>query len=147
MTGTRLHDAREWGVKLYWAGLPETASVAAAGTAGTSPGAAFFQRKRDARRQREEAEAALVQCVAASHRRLSEAARAAVANPLQPPAVHQRPGEMVLNAAYLVPRADESAWRTHLSDLAQSHDDARISLELTGPWAPYNFTGSNLVGA
>jgi len=144
---TRLRGAREWGVKLFWSGFRETTAVPAGGQDGPGAGAAFFQRKRDTRRMREAAEVALVQCVAASHRRLSEAARAAVANPVQPPAVHRRSGEMVLNAAYLVPRAGETAWREQLADLADSHHGAGLSCELTGPWAPYNFTGSDLVGS
>ena len=140
-----LRSAREWGIKLYWAGMDE-AGDGAAGQVGPGAGVAFFQRKRDARRLREEAEAALAQCVAASHRRLAQASRAAVANPVQPAAVHRRAGEMVLNAAYLVPRADEAAWREHLADLARIHAGAGIHYELTGPWAPYNFTGGGLVG-
>lgn len=142
----RLRGAREWGVKLFWSGFSEATAVPAAGQDGPGAGAAFFQRKRDTRRLREAAEAALVQCVAASHRHLSEAARAAVANPVQPPAVHRRSDEMVLNAAYLVPRADETAWRERLADLADSHHGAGLSFELTGPWAPYNFMGGALVG-
>jgi hypothetical protein len=141
----RLRSAREWGVKLYWAGMGEAAD-APAGQVGPGAGVAFFQRKRDARRLHEEAEAALAQCVAASHRRLAQAARAAVANPVQPSAVHRRAGEMVLNAAYLVPRADEAEWRKHLAELERIYEDAGIRYELTGPWAPYNFTGGGLVG-
>ncbi|BBK41308.1 gas vesicle protein [Allostella vacuolata] len=145
-TVERLRGAREWGVKLYWE-APRNPAPPSAGQGEAGAGAAFFQRKRDQQRQRAEAEAAVARCVAASHRRLADAARAAVANPVQPPAVHRQPGEMALNGAYLVARAAEPAWREVLAELERTHADGGIRYELTGPWGPYNFTGSGLVGS
>ncbi|TCT02270.1 GvpL/GvpF family gas vesicle protein [Aquabacter spiritensis] len=143
-TVVRLRGAREWGVKLFWEAPPaEPAPV----ERGPGAGAAFFQRKRDAQRLRAEAEAALAHGVAESHRRLAARARAAVANPVQPAAVHRRRGEMALNGAYLVPRADEAAWRESLAELERTYAGAGIRYELTGPWGPYNFTGGGLAGS
>jgi len=48
-------------------------------------------------------------------------------------------GQNVLNAAYLVPRADSEEF-VELVD--REKDDAPgIRVELTGPWAAYSFTG------
>lgn len=139
----RLRGAREWGVKLFF----ETPAPAARRpeTVGAGAGAAFFRRKREEQQARLAADAALDLCVATSHQRLAGHARAAVANPVQPPELHRQPAVMALNAAYLVATADETAWRACLSDLERTYAAAGARYVLTGPWGAYNFAGAGLV--
>ena len=103
-----------------------------------APGAAFFQRKRDEKRQQTATAQALATCIEKVHGAAVERARAAVRNPLRP---MPRGPAMVFNGAYLVPIGIEPVWRHHLKalDLPQGFE-----LALTGPWAPYNFTGGKI---
>ncbi|MBB5751385.1 GvpL/GvpF family gas vesicle protein [Prosthecomicrobium pneumaticum] len=140
----QVRGAREWGVQLFVRQPPQAAPHAAAGRAGPGAGAAFFQRKREARAAEQAAAAALDRLAADSHARLARRARAAVMNRPQPAAVHRRPGEMVLNGAYLVAEQDEAAWREDLAALEREAPETGADYALTGPWAPYNFTGGAL---
>lgn len=142
-TVARLRGAREWGVKLFFAAPPR--STRPLEPVGAGAGLAFFRRKKEEQEARAAAEAALDHCVAASHRRLAGLARAAVANPLQPPELHGQAAVMALNGAYLVAAEDEPAWREALAELEQAHAASGARYVLTGPWAPYHFTGDGLV--
>lgn len=135
-----IRDAQEWGVKIFYdpqrlgsclaARRPPTAAAA---------GAAFFQRKREELQMQQEAADRIAHCVAASHRRLAEHARAAVANPLQPAAMHRAAGEMALNGAYLVVRADQAIWHERVRELERAYADEGVRFVVTGPWGAYNF--------
>jgi hypothetical protein len=52
---------------------------------------------------------------------------------------------MVLNAAYLVPDPRRGELHAQVESLAAEHRDAGLTVELTGPWPPYNF--STMAGA
>lgn len=142
-TVARLRGAREWGVKLFFES--PTRPVRTTEPVGAGSGLAFFRRKKEEQEFRAAAEAALDNCVAASHRRLAAHARAAVANPLQPPELHGHAGTMGLNGAYLVAAETEAAWRACLSELETAYAAVGARYVLTGPWAAYNFTGGGLV--
>ncbi|MFD5639535.1 GvpL/GvpF family gas vesicle protein [Streptomyces sp. NPDC127077] len=49
-------------------------------------------------------------------------------------------GHRVLDAAYLVPRADSGAFVERVNSEGEQQPGMRV--ELTGPWAAYSFTGS-----
>ncbi|WP_018390769.1 GvpL/GvpF family gas vesicle protein [Ancylobacter sp. FA202] len=142
-TVTRLRGTREWGVKLFFEA--PTRPVRTAEPVGAGSGLAFFRRKKEEQEARAAAEVALDHCVAGSHRRLAALARAAVANPLQPPELHGHAGTMGLNGAYLVASETEAAWRACLSELETTYAADGARYVLTGPWAAYNFTGGGLV--
>lgn len=96
-------------------------------------GRAAASTHREQRRDRRNA--ALV----AGYERMSQSAASAVTNPPQDPALSGRREPMVLNAAFLVARADLDAF----ADLAE-HVGAElwaegVTLEVSGPWPPYNF--------
>ncbi|WP_371345984.1 GvpL/GvpF family gas vesicle protein [Ancylobacter sp. IITR112] len=139
----RLRGAREWGVKLFLDPAPRTARTAE--PIGAGAGLAFFRRKKEEQEARAAAEAALDHCVSLSHQRLAAGARAAVANPLQPPELHGQAATMALNGAYLVATEDDAAWRASLAELERAHAHLGARYVLTGPWAPYHFTGGGLV--
>jgi hypothetical protein len=46
---------------------------------------------------------------------------------------------MVLNGAYLVDRAQAPVFAALAEESAERHRDQGLALELSGPWAPYNF--------
>ncbi|MFG1394766.1 GvpL/GvpF family gas vesicle protein [Xanthobacter agilis] len=144
-TVDHLRGAREWGVKLFVeARGPDPRAPE---PVGAGAGAAFFRRKKEEQQARAAAEAALDRCVVASHQRLAAHARAAVANPLQPPQLHGQRGKMALNGAYLVDLQAEPAWRACLSELERTYADEGVRYALSGPWGAYNFAGGGLVRA
>lgn len=125
----RVHDMAEWGVKIF-ARPPEAVPA-------TRPasGAEYLARRR-ADRDRADADAEQVDAVAAqAHAELARHARAAVLAPLQDRRLSGRDDEMVLNGAYLVPRAATDTF----TELVAGLDFAELTLELTGPWPPYRF--------
>jgi len=64
------------------------------------------------------------------HAPLAAAARAATLNRLASP-------DVLLSAAYLVPRADVVAFERRVQELDAAHD--RLTFLCTGPWPPYSF--------
>jgi hypothetical protein len=96
------------------------------------------------RKQRErnlaEAQASLAAAAAQeSHKELCGAAEDCRANPLHPPEVAGRAGEMILNGAYLVRQERAGAFREALAGLQARYGEDGVRYELTGPWPPYNF--------
>ena len=73
------------------------------------------------------------------HERLSRHAEAVRLHPPQDPERAPVPGRNVLNAAYLVSRAECEQF---VEDVDRTKGEAPgIRVELTGPWAAYSFTG------
>jgi hypothetical protein len=141
----QIRGTREWGVKLFYDPTRLRSWLDAEPGAEPAPmaktaGAAFFARKQNEMRRRLEVEAAARRCGEESHRRLAELAREAVATAPQPPELHGRGDEMILNGAYLVAEGDEAALRDCVHALSQAHTPSGFDFVLTGPWAPYNFT-------
>ncbi|MGW2466738.1 GvpL/GvpF family gas vesicle protein [Streptomyces bauhiniae] len=106
---------------------------------GASPGRAYLQRRRAERRRAQDTYGAA--------RDTAEQA-AGVASALASARAVHRPqqgewsagrGENVANEAYLVPRQDVERFRTELGALAS--DRPGVTIEVTGPWAPYSFAG------
>lgn len=89
--------------------------------------------KRDDARMRRQAE------VLAAHEAMADASTHAVANPPQDPALSGRSEPMVLNGAYLVARDNFDTFVALVERLGHDLKAHGISLEVTGPWPPYNF--------
>lgn len=150
---SRLEGTIEWGVKLYcdrrllvaWvqenseALRPQREKIAR-----VSEGAAYFLSKKLERTAEEEVERVMGAAVRESHQRLADRAREAVANPVQPPQIHGRRAEMVLNGAYLVDETELDSFRSVLATLEQTYESQSFRYELTGPWPPYNFAALEL---
>lgn len=144
----RLEGATEWGVKLYCdrRALVERVREASEGL-GTlreaisrgSEGAAYFLKKKLEQAAEQEAEQVVDASVRESHGRLAGRAREAVVNPVQPPEVHRRGMEMVLNGAYLVDDRNFEAFRGAMASLDETYASLGLSFELTGPWPPFSF--------
>lgn len=145
----RLGGAREWGVKGYVSlerlsealvgRDPELDALARA--AEGDGGAAFFSRRQLAGRldeqMRNEAEAA----AADLHLRISELSRDNRLNPAQPRQLARSSDEMILNGAYLLARGSERRLVAAVDEFEAAWGDGGYSVELTGPWPPYNFVG------
>lgn len=144
----RLEGATEWGVKVYCdrQALTERVRETSEGLAPLreeiprmSEGAAYFRRKKVERAAEQETEQVVDACIRESRERLAARAREAMANPVQPPGVHRRGAEMLLNGAYLVDDDGLEVFRVGLASLDETYAPLGFSYELTGPWPPYNF--------
>jgi Gas vesicle synthesis protein GvpL/GvpF len=144
----RVRGRAEWSVKLL--ADPRRLEAAergrsqpqGAGGEGERPGHEFFARKKQDRQLRDDVRATMDAAAAETHARLQQEAAASVRLRPQHPAVSRREREMVLNAAYLVERSRAPAFEAATRELAERHRPANLELEVTGPWAPYNFVGA-----
>jgi hypothetical protein len=123
----RLDGMQEWGVKAFLR--------AAAPVAGAATGTDYL---RDKRERRDAADAGET-VVAEIHARLTERAAAAALSRTQDRRLSGHDAEMVLNAAYLVPREGADGFGRIVEELAGRHEGDGVEIELTGPWPPHHF--------
>ena len=147
----RVEGRAEWSVKLVAdpsaleAAARERAPALAALSAdarGESPGRAYLARKKLDRLLRDEARALAEAAAEEVHAQLRERAVAATLLPAQHPELAARPGEMVLNGAYLVDRGEEAGFVATAEQLGERRRELGLELLVTGPWAPYNFVAA-----
>lgn len=77
-------------------------------------------------------------CIKRSHDALLKYAENGLFKPLKAQAVYG-PGEMILNAAYLVPLDQEAEFRAEVDQITATYSPMGFTFELTGPWPPYHF--------
>jgi hypothetical protein len=144
----RLRGHAEWSVKLVAdpRKLEAAARARSSAPAGTTadaeaetPGRAFFARKKVDDALREEARAMAEAAAEEVHDRLQREAAAATLLPPQHPELSGRSGQMILNGAYLADRSRAAEFAAVARELAERHREIGLELELSGPWAPYNF--------
>ena len=129
----RVHGHVELGVKVW---RDEPAQAGRPAHHGAASGRDYLERRRAARARAVDAAATLDAHLSEIHRRLLEHAEEGRLNRPQPKELSGAERAMVLNAAYLV--ADgRSALLDEVARLGTEHPD--LDLEVTGPWAPYNF--------
>jgi Gas vesicle synthesis protein GvpL/GvpF len=141
---SRLRGQGEWSVKAMTDPGASQATArergsAVAGDETAMSGRDFFARKRLERVARDQARATVESAVEDAHARLCRQAAAAIRLPVQDRRLSGRPGEMVLNGAYLVERSNADAFAALVDDLDAQHREIGLALELSGPFAPYNF--------
>jgi hypothetical protein len=102
-------------------------------------GGAYLLGRRRERLLRQRAQSIAADLAEQIHARLGDWAIDAVTRPAQNPELSGHEGEMLLNAAYLVERERSSELRRLVDELEAHHRELGISIELTGPWPPYNF--------
>ncbi|KUM78312.1 GvpL/GvpF family gas vesicle protein [Streptomyces curacoi] len=150
----RLEGRVEWGVKVY--AEPESAQSPQSAKpteptetdrpaktdrpdAKAMSGRDYLRRRRMQTRAREDVWQRAAEFAGRLHETLSSFAEDSRLHAPQNAALSGASGQNVLNAAYLVPRADSEEF-VELVD--REKDDAPgIRVELTGPWAAYSFTG------
>jgi hypothetical protein len=143
-----LEGRQEWGVKLLLdpARLAEAArermpdgEAEAAQAEGRGEGAGYMLRRRHERRVAEAADMLAAEVSHDVHARVQDWAVDAVTRPPQNRDISGHEGEMVLNAAYLVEADRVDGLRELVAELEAHHRAVGATLELTGPWPPYNF--------
>ncbi|WP_328421331.1 GvpL/GvpF family gas vesicle protein [Streptomyces sp. NBC_00443] len=143
----RLEGRVEWGVKVYAetepteavqptesAGPTETGRSESAATSGRD----YLRRRRTQTRAREDVWQKTAAFAGRLHEKLSAFAEDSRLHAPQSATLSGASGQNVLNAAYLVPRADSEEF-VELVD-REKDDVPGIRVELTGPWAAYSFT-------
>jgi hypothetical protein len=144
----RLAGHQEWGVKL----LVDREALEAAARAedseadaleedldARSAGGAYMLRRRLERQVREAADRLAVSVADEVHARLQDWASDAVLNAPQNRDLSGHEGEMLLNGAYLVETPKVERLRELVAELQDRYRRLGATLELTGPWPPYNF--------
>jgi hypothetical protein len=144
-----LDGHQEWGVKLLVepeklsraarARMDEEAATLDSGPAAESGGGAYMLRRRLERQVREIADALAAELAEDVHARLQDWASDAVTRPAQNRDLSHHEGDMLLNAAYLVPVDRVEGMREQVAELERLHRPLGARLELAGPWPPYNF--------
>jgi hypothetical protein len=126
----------EWSVKV----LHRPGAASAAATAGGASGADYLARKREAREQAAATADAAADVAGRVHERLTAQAADAVLAHAQDRRLSGHEGEMVLNAAYLVPDDRAEAFRAAVEELAQRYESEDLHFQLAGPWPAHHFS-------
>jgi hypothetical protein len=126
----RVRDGIEWGVKAFAAPrlVPEVAQPAT--------GSEYLAQRLAQRERAAASDETLERAVAEVHAQLADRASAAVLLRPQDRRLSGRDQEMLLNGAYLVPRAAALDFTRLVEALGRRHE---LALEITGPWPPYHF--------
>jgi hypothetical protein len=146
----RVDGAREWGVKLHCdmetrrRALSENAPSLAplrAELAASSPGRAFFVRKKLSESASAEARKSLASHVANVHNQLSAEAREAAVGRIQPTRMERGSRSVIpiFNASYLVDKRREAHFHQALADMGEWLTSEGLAAAVTGPWPSYNF--------
>ncbi|MGC9539366.1 GvpL/GvpF family gas vesicle protein [Streptomyces sp. UG1] len=133
----KLEGRVEWGVKVY--AETEAAKTGRAEPETALSGRDYLRRRRMQTRAREDVWQHATAFAGKLHEKLSAFAEDSRLHAPQSAALSGASGQNVLNAAYLVPRADSEEF----VELVDREKDGApgIRVELTGPWAAYSFTG------
>ncbi|WP_109004916.1 GvpL/GvpF family gas vesicle protein [Streptomyces rishiriensis] len=129
----RLEGRVEWGVKVYVEREPD----APAETAKPASGRDYLRQRRLQSRAHEDSWQRAERFAGRLHASLSAHADGARLHAPQNSALSKAPGQNVLNAAYLVPRAESEEF-VELVDRTKGEEPG-MRVELTGPWAAYSF--------
>jgi hypothetical protein len=134
---SRITGRTEWGVKVYAQPWEFMASDAGAEDTGTAhPGTSYLLRRRAERHTEEEARRAAMCRANEVDLQISDIAAMRHVHPPQNPQLSGHEGWMVLNASYLIDDERVAELRAAVARLGELRG---ISLELSGPWAPYSF--------
>ena len=147
----RLSGRSEWGVKV----LADPAALRAAAVQrspelarrsaeaeGQSTGRAYLARKGLEQEVVDETRRIAADAAREVHEAVSAHAAAARVLPVQQRELAGYTGDMLLNAAYLVDADRAGEIRALAQELGERHRDLGLSLQTTGPWAPYNFAAA-----
>ncbi|MEV2215526.1 GvpL/GvpF family gas vesicle protein [Streptomyces sp. NPDC050997] len=139
----RLRGRVEWGVKVYVETETEGSSADEADSEAPAEkamsGRDYLRRRRTRVRSREEMWQQSEAFASRLHETLSGYAEDSRLHAPQNPALSGASGQNVLNAAYLVPRADSEKFVEMVDRTKDETPGMRV--ELTGPWAAYSFAG------
>jgi hypothetical protein len=149
----RLEGKTEWGVKMIAEpGALDAAADREFGTGGASAeelsaGAAYMREKSRAARRRDAVDRLAESWAQDVHDRVAAHAVEALLNPLQNPEVSGHSGDMLLNGVYLVDDRSTAEFHSAIERLGTEYRTHGVSVELTGPWPPYNFVKGSIEAA
>jgi hypothetical protein len=135
----RIADAREWGVRLVRT-LSAEPTPSTRGTRDAANGTEYLSRRREALREKDDAARAAAHCAELLEQALT---------PHAIQALHRggAPGSsLLLDVAYLVPRAAEPGFLAAVDQLRADLAEERLTVETTGPWPPYSFASLDEAG-
>lgn len=139
----RIEGRVEWGVKIYAefaeSSQPSQSSQPSEPSQATGSGRDYLRQRRQQRRAHDEKWERAEEFARRLHDTLSRFAEDARIHAPQNPALSRASGRNVLNAAYLVPRAESEEF-VELVDRTKGEEPG-LRVELTGPWAAYSFSG------
>ncbi len=140
----RVDGRVEWAVKVFsdpraQEAQPGSPRTSAEDERADKRGAAYLQRRQQERALAEKAGEVRARCAQVVHQRVEELAGASTVNPPQRPEVHGRELTMLLNGAYLVERDRAPEIMQAIESLQEEWGPLGFTIELTGPWPPYNF--------
>lgn len=125
----------ELGAKVYVVAAAQDTAAQERPTSGRD----YLRRRSAEATSREEARLRRQAKVLDAHEAMAHSSTHAVANPPQDSALSGRSEPMLLNGAYLVARDHLAGFVDLAERLAETLREAGMSLEITGPWPPYNF--------
>jgi hypothetical protein len=128
----RVRGKQEWVLRI---GKPDPARIEAQATPGATPatGTNFLQAKAEARREAAMRSTRVKEDTAAAFEALEQLADAVKTRPVE------GGGNLVLDAAFLVPPSRVEALRETLTRRAERLLRDGCPVSLTGPWPPYSF--------
>jgi hypothetical protein len=127
----------EWGVKMF--AIADSADSGETAQPAPSGAAYLAQRRQKLTHQGTLLESA-TRSAHQAFAKLAEVATSARQHPAQDHRLSGVPHPMVLNAAFLVFRQDEGAFRAAVADIDEQWPPGAVVL--TGPWPPYSFVPS-----
>jgi len=123
---------REWGVRVRYTEPAATTRPDSAGLTGTQ----YLVRRRERLKAVQQTREQVVRTAA----RLEDVLREHATDSMERP----RPHGVLVNTAYLVPIARETAFHAEFEWFARELREAGATVETTGPWPPYSFTDVEL---
>ncbi|GAA1510611.1 GvpL/GvpF family gas vesicle protein [Sphaerisporangium rubeum] len=132
----QLRGRNEWGVKAYAAPRPAAPPPREPAGPHQGPGTEYLRRRRAGLRGREERQRELAERAERIHEALAAVAVDSRRHRPQDPQLSGRDDPMLLNGAYLV----DDDRRAEFAAVLDSLRGPGVTIELTGPWAPYSFT-------
>jgi hypothetical protein len=134
----RIEEKVEWAVKVYRTTEAQSSAVSTPSTSGRDY---LLTRSRDLS-ARSSAQEQLRERVREIHEALGQLTAEYVRNQAQDAVLSGRKEQMLLNGAYLVGRADQAQFLALVGEMADDSSTKGLSVEVSGPWPAYNFTGS-----
>lgn len=133
----RIEGRAEWAIKVYRTAEPQSSAVSSASTSGRDY---LLARSRDLS-ARSSAQEQLREHVREIHQALGQVSAEHVRNQPQDAVLSGRKEQMLLNGAYLVSWADQARFMELVGVIADDASAKGLSVEVSGPWPAYNFTG------
>ena len=132
----------EMGLHVFGSGEPEAAAtLGSEESASPQPrsGRDYLQRKADESRRQSSRPLLEESAADALHQTVAAYSKRAQLHRVQDRAMSGRPEPMLLNASYLVARAEVDPFRENVARLGERLSDQRLTVECTGPWPAYGF--------